>query len=89
MQVLYKTMLIVTKAASRNLLSGTEGAGESLNAFTDYAIENVTENSLSNALSKSDCMFGVCKGVVWMYHPFYFLYFRECSTQQFPIAHCI
>ena len=47
MQVLYKTMLIVTKDASRNLLSGTEGSGESLNAFTDYAIENVTENSLS------------------------------------------
>ena len=45
MQVLYKTMLIVTKDASRNL-SGIDEAGESLNAFTDYAIENVTENSL-------------------------------------------
>ena len=44
MQVLYKTKLIVTKDASRNFLSGT---GESLNAFTDYAIENVNENSLS------------------------------------------
>ena len=47
MQVLYKTMLIVTKDASRTFLPGIEGAGESLNAFTDYAIENVTENSLS------------------------------------------
>ena len=47
MQVLYKNMLIVTKDASRNLLSGTEGAGKSLNTFTDYATENVTENSLS------------------------------------------
>ena len=47
MQVLHKTMLIVTKDASRNLLSGSEGAGQSLNVFTDYAIENVTENSLS------------------------------------------
>ena len=47
MQVLYKTMLIVTKDASRNLLSRIKGAGESLNAFTDHAIENVTENLLS------------------------------------------
>ena len=33
--------------------------------------------TLSNAQSKSDCMFGLRKGVVWMYNPFFFLHLES------------